>query len=159
MSAALDRLDIRILDVLQHDASLNSKEIGERVGLSSSPCYRRIKRMCDVGIITKRVTYLSRKALGFDFEAFVEIKLKEPSNANIIKFERVVLCLPEVLLCRGVSGDVDFILHIVTLNLDRFDSFLRMNILCLDVVSDVSSSVVVRSAKEGIALPLKYIPV
>ncbi|PHR56307.1 MAG: AsnC family transcriptional regulator [Robiginitomaculum sp.] len=159
MSAALDKLDVKILDVIQHDASLNSKSIGERVGLSSSPCYRRIKRMEDDGIVEQRVARLSRRDLGFRFGAFVEIKLKQPNYNNIIMFELAMLALPEVLLCRGVSGDVDFILHVVTLELSQFDVFLHSNILSMDIVSGVSSRVIVRCTKDSVVLPLKYIDV
>ena len=110
----LDNIDAKILHLIQSDAGLSVSDISEEVGLSSSPCWRRIKRMEELGIIKGRVTLLDRKTLGLDFEVFVAVKLALPNRANMEKFEQSVARMPEVVQCAVVTGAVDFMLRIVT---------------------------------------------
>src|ERR1700761_421771 len=95
LSEALDSVDARILDLIQHDASLSVAEIAERVGLSSSPCWRRIKRLEDDGVIQRRVTILDREKLGLDFEVYCTVKLSLPTKDNLETFELSVQRWPE----------------------------------------------------------------
>src|ERR1700729_4015418 len=99
LSEALDSVDARILDLIQHDASLSVAEIAERVGLSSSPCWRRIKRLEDVGVIQRRVTLLDGEKLGLAFEVYLEVKLTLPTSENLELFDRAVGSWPEVAHC------------------------------------------------------------
>ena len=110
----LDNIDAKILHLIQSDAGLSVSDISEEVGLSSSPCWRRIKRMEELGIIKARVTLLDRKTLGLDFEVFVAVKLSLPNRTNMEKFEQAVSRMPEVVQCAVVTGAVDFMLRIVT---------------------------------------------
>jgi Lrp/AsnC family transcriptional regulator len=150
----LDPVDARILDILQHDASLSVAEVAERVGLSASPCWRRIKRLEDSGVIRKRVTILDPARLGLDFEVYAIVKLNLPSTANLDVFERAVADWPEVVQCATITGREDYVLRIVTSDMHAFDSFLREKLLALGIVSDCESHIVTRGVKDETALPL-----
>ncbi len=153
----LDVVDARILDLIQHDAALSVAEIAERVGLSSSPCWRRIKRLEDVGVIRRRVTLLDREQLGLAFEVYAEVKLSLPTKDNLEAFERAVCDLPEVTQCATVTGGMDYVLRIVTRDMRAFDDFLRDKLLSLGLVSEVESRIVIRNVKHATTLPLGLI--
>lgn len=157
MSENIDNIDAKILHEIQQDAALSVADIADRVGLSSSPCWRRIKRMEELGIIENRVTRLSRKKLGLDFEVFVAVKLALPNKENMEKFEKAINNMPEVVQCAVVTGAVDFMLRIVTKDMHTYDSFLRETLLSMSLVSDVQSRIVIRQAKDTTALPLNLI--
>ncbi|HYD44231.1 MAG TPA: Lrp/AsnC family transcriptional regulator, partial [Phenylobacterium sp.] len=108
MSETLDAVDAKILDLIQHDAGLSVAEIAERVGLSSSPCWRRIKRLEDSGVIQRRVTILDRDRLGLSFEVYCTVKLALPSKENLESFENAITRLPEVVQCATVTGAADY---------------------------------------------------
>ncbi|HUZ11582.1 MAG TPA: Lrp/AsnC family transcriptional regulator [Caulobacteraceae bacterium] len=154
MSETLDSVDARILDLIQHDASLSVAEIAERVGLSSSPCWRRIKRLEDDGIIQRRVTILDRERLGLDFEVYCTVKLSLPTKDNLETFEQSVKRWPEVVQCATVTGAADYELRIVTRDMHAFDEFLRERILSLGLVSNIESRIVIRSVKSSTTIPL-----
>ena len=154
MPEMLDAVDARILDLIQHDAALSVAEIADRVGLSSSPCWRRIKRLEDAGVIRGRVTLLDRTRLGLDFEVYAEVKLSLPTKENLEAFERAVVDLPEVTQCATVTGGMDYVLRIVTRDMHAFDDFLRDKLLSLGLVSDVESRIVIRSVKNATTVPL-----
>jgi DNA-binding Lrp family transcriptional regulator len=158
----LDSVDARILDLIQHDASLSVAEIAERVGLSSSPCWRRIKRLEDEGVIQRRVTILDREKLGLNFEVYCTVKLSLPTKDNLETFEQSVQRWPEVVQCATVTGAADYELRIVTRDMHAFDDFLRDKILSLGLVSNIESRIVIRSVKNATAVPLglvtPYVP-
>jgi DNA-binding Lrp family transcriptional regulator len=162
LSEELDAIDAKILDLLQQDASLSIAEIAERVGLSSSPCWRRIERLKKVGVITSQVTLLDREKLGLNFEVIASVKLQLPTRDNLEKFEGAVGKWPEVVDCVTVTGAVDYMLRIVTTDMHAYDDFLRDKILALGLVSDVQSRIVMRVAKRTTAAPLglvcAYVP-
>ncbi len=157
MSMKLDSIDIKILKVIQQDAALSVGQIADKVGLSSSPCWRRIKRLEESGIIKQRVTRLSRKSLGLDFEVFVSVKLVLPNRKNMEKFERTVQNLPEIVQCAVVTGAVDYMLRVVTTDMHAYDRFLRDKLLSSSLVADVQSRIALRQAKDTTALPLNLI--
>ena len=154
MPERLDAVDARILDLIQRDASRSVAQIAQRVGLSSSPCWRRIKRLEDAGIIQRRVTLLDREKLGLDFEVYCTVKLSLPTKDNLDRFEKSVKGLPEVVQCATVTGAADYELRILTRDMHAFDEFLRDKILSLGLVSNVESRIVMRAVKNSTALPL-----
>lgn len=154
MSPDLDQIDARILDLLQNDASLSVADIADKVGLSSSPCWRRIKRLEDAGVIQRRVTLLDREALGLRFEAFLSVKLQMPTRENLAAFEASVAKWPEVVDCVTVTGAVDYMLRVVTTDMHAYDDFLRDKLLSVGLVQDVQSRIVMKVAKRTTAAPL-----
>lgn len=157
LSETLDAVDARILDLLQHDAALPVAEIAERVGLSASPCWRRIKRLEETGVIQRRVTILDRERLGLTFEVYCTVKMSVPSKGNLDAFEAAITGLPEVVQCATVTGSADYELRIVTRDMHAFDAFLREKLLSLGLVGNVESRIVMRSVKNTTAAPLALV--
>jgi DNA-binding Lrp family transcriptional regulator len=153
----LDAIDMRILDMLQGDAGLSIAEIAERVGLSSSPAWRRIERLKKAGIILREVTLLDQEKLGLTFEVFATVKLQLPTRENLERFETAIANWPEVVECATVTGAVDYMLRIVTRDMHAYDDFLRDKMLALGLVSDVQSRIVMRVAKRTTAAPLELV--
>lgn len=157
MADKFDDIDAQILALIQNDATLTVADIAAKVGLSTSPCWRRMKRLEEIGIIRDRVTLLDRQKLGLDFEVFTAIKLSLPNKDNIRKFELAVADMPEVMQCATVTGAVDFMLRIVTKDMHSYEDFLREELLAIDVISDVQSRIVLRESKGSHRLPLHLI--
>lgn len=157
MAEELDAIDVRILDLLQEDAALSIADIADKVGLSSSPAWRRIERLKKAGVIKKQVTLLDHQKLGLTFEVFASVKLQLPSRENLEKFEAAVMDWPEVVECATVTGAVDYMLRVVTTDMHAYDDFLRDKMLALGLVSDVQSRIVMRAAKRTTAAPLVLI--
>ena len=157
LSEALDAVDAKILDLIQHDAALSVAEIAERVGLSSSPCWRRIKRLEDAGVIQRRVTILDRERLGLGFEVYCTVKMSLPSKENLDIFEAAIARLPEVVQCATVTGSADYELRIVTRDMHAFDEFLREKLLSLGLIGNIESRIVMRSVKNTTAAPLSLV--
>jgi len=153
----LDAVDARILDLIQHDAGLSVAEVAERVGLSSSPCWRRIKRLEDAGVIQRRVTILDREKLGLGFEVYCTAKLSLPTKDNLEAFEAAIDGWSEVVQCATVTGSADYELRIITRDMNAFDAFLREKLLSLGLVSNVESRIVIRGVKNSTAVPLGLI--
>jgi len=122
--------------------------------IDASPCWRRIKRLEDSGLITKRVTLLNAKLLGLDFEVYAIVKLMLPSAENLDIFEAAVAKWPEVVQCATITGREDYVLRIITSDMHAFDKFLREKLLALGIVSDCESHIVTRGVKNVTALPL-----
>ena len=154
MPIELDAIDARILDLIQRDAALSVAEIAERVGLSSSPCWRRIKRLEEQGIVERRVTLLNHEKLGLGFEVVANVKLQLPSKENLEKFEAAVRKWPEVTECMTVTGAVDYVMRIVTTDMHAYDNFLRDKILALGLVTDIQSRIIINVAKRTTSAPL-----
>jgi DNA-binding Lrp family transcriptional regulator len=158
LSEELDETDIRILDLLQRDAGLSIADIAERVGLSSSPAWRRIERLKKAGVIVRQVTLLDQEKLGLTFEVIASVKLQLPTRDNLEKFEAAVADWAEVVDCATVTGAVDYMLRVVTRDIHAYDDFLRDKILALGLVSDVQSRIVIRVPKRTTAAPLSLAP-
>ncbi len=157
MSLELDSIDAKILDLIQRDAGMSVADIAEAVGLSSSPCWRRIKRMEEQGLIERRVTLLNHQKLGLGFEVIANVKLTLPSRENLDQFERAIDEWPEVVECMTVTGAVDYFIRIITTDIHAYDNFLRDKLLGLGLVSDIQSRIVVNVSKRTTAAPLGLI--
>lgn len=157
MTALIDDIDAKLLNLLQKDAALSVADLSEAVGLSPSPCWRRIKRMEDMGLITGRVVLLDAQKLGLGFEVYALVKLNLPSRANLEAFEAHLEAWPEVVSCATVTGREDYVLHILTQDMHAYDDFLRDKLLASDLVSGVESRIIMRSVKNTTALPLSLL--
>jgi Lrp/AsnC family transcriptional regulator len=150
----IDRTDRRILEQLQQDCTLSMSELADRVGLSSSPCWRRVKRLQDMGVIKRQVAQLDRELLGLQFVVYVYVKLAKTSRDSLERFEAVVQLWPVVVLCELMTGAADYLIKVVTEDVRSFDHFLREKLLAETVVADTQSRIVVRTVKETSGLPL-----
>ncbi|MEJ1161047.1 Lrp/AsnC family transcriptional regulator [Prosthecomicrobium sp. N25] len=150
----LDAGDIRILRVLQEDASLSIAEVALRAGMSQTPCWRRIKRLKETGVIKRVAALVDREKIGLGFASYTFVKLALPSTENMAEFDRMVNRWPEVVLCERITGAVDYMIKVVTDDIKSYDVFLRMKLLNSQLVSDVQSRIVVSTVKDTPSLPL-----
>lgn len=151
---SLDTGDIKILRILQEDASLSIAEVAGKAGMSQTPCWRRIKRLKEAGTIRQVVALVDREALGLHFVSYAFVKLALPSRTNMEKFDRMMQVWPEVVTCERITGAVDYLIKVVAEDIKTYDDFLREKLLDLDLVSDVQSRIVVSTVKDSAALPI-----
>jgi Lrp/AsnC family transcriptional regulator len=159
MQPTLDAIDHRILSLLQEDASLNAAEVAERVGLSQSPCWRRIARLERSGLIRRRVAVLDRQKLGLGVIVFALIKVARGGKQTLAQFEEAVRKFPEVQECYMLMGEMDFLLKVVTRDVASYESFLRGRLSRLAAVGEVRSSMALTPVKESTSLPLNLVAV
>lgn len=155
MLIELSDIDKKILNAIQHDASITNAELAELVGLSAAPCWRRIKNLEERGIISKRVGLLDPKTLGLNITAFANVKLSHVQENALEEFEKEVVKFAEVTECYIISGSMDFLLRIVTENMQSYERFLRKKLLRLPMVSEVNSHFAVTQVKYTTAVPLE----
>lgn len=121
----LDRLDLEILRLIAVDASLSLAEIAEKVGLTSTPCWKRIRRMEQEGIIQRRVAIIDANKVGLPVSVFVAVETSDHSSAWLEKFAGVIERMPEIVDAWRMSGDVDYLLHVVVADIASYDQFYR----------------------------------
>ncbi len=149
----LDAIDRRILRVLQEDAKLSVAEIGERVGLSSTPCWKRIQRMEIDGVITGTVALVDQNKIGLGLSVFVSVESGDHSNAWLKKFAEAVRSMPEVLELYRMAGDVDYMLRVVVADMESYDFFYRKLIGAV-ALKNVTSRFAMEKIKSVTALPV-----
>ncbi|MEO1104419.1 MAG: Lrp/AsnC family transcriptional regulator [Pseudomonadota bacterium] len=152
---SLDATDLRILALLQADASRAVADIAAEIGLSQSPCWRRIKRLHESGAIRKVVAVLDPEALGLGFTSYAFVKLALPSLTNMNRFDALVRRWPEVVMCERITGAVDYLIKVVATDIKEYDAFLRLKLLDGDLVSEVQSRIVVATVKDAAPLPIE----
>ena len=154
MSITLDAYDQRILALLQEDAGLSTAEIAERIGLSQSPCWRRIQRLKEEGVIRKQVTLLDRKRIGLHTQVFAQVKLNAHRRSNLTEFAEAMREFPEVLECHVLMGAVDFMLRIVTRDIEAYERFFFEKLSLVPGIQEVNSIVALSEIKSTTSLPL-----
>lgn len=154
-AAPLDAYEKRILRLLQEDASLTNAEIAERIGLSASPCWRRIDRLEREGFIKRRVAILDRRKVGLNAQIFAQVKLNAHGRANLDEFAAAIRDLPEVLECYVLMGSVDFLLRIVAPDIEAYEKLFFNRLSQLPGVQEVNSIVALSEIKATTALPLE----
>lgn len=154
MPIELNPKDVAILRLLQRDAGLTSTAIAERLNLSQSPCWRRINHIEQQGIIIRRVALLDRDKLGMDVVGFATVNLAGHTPAQFEEFEQAISALPEVLECYTMAGAWDYMLKIVTRDMQQYERFLREHLLTLPVIRDLHSYIAVTEIKNTTELPL-----
>ncbi len=150
----IDSLDRKILRLLQSDASLSATAIGEQVGLSQSPCWRRIQRLKSSGLIKEQGLVIDRKKLGFDTMVFAHVKLTAHGRSKVAEFGDTIQQFPEVMECHLLLGHVDFLLRIVTPDLEAYERFFFERLSQLPDVQEVTSSIALTEIKHTTELPI-----
>jgi Lrp/AsnC family transcriptional regulator len=153
-SAPLDLYEKRILRLLQEDASLSNADVAEKVGLSASPCWRRIDRLEREGFIKRRVAILDRRKVGLNAQIFAQVKLNAHGRANLDEFAAAIRELPEVLECYVMMGSVDFLLRIVAPDIEAYEKLFFNRLSQLPGVQEVNSTVALSEIKATTALPI-----
>ncbi|ETX11602.1 AsnC family transcriptional regulator [Marinomonas ushuaiensis DSM 15871] len=155
---SFDKIDLNILRELQQDSSLTNQELADRVGLSASPCLRRVKVLEESGVIDRKVTILKRSSLGLKLTAFLQISMDRHTPDRFSVFEDEVNEFPEVRNCNLVTGqNCDYLLEVVVEDMETYHDFLLGKLTRIPGVTGVQSSFLLRSVKESTALPLKHL--
>jgi Lrp/AsnC family transcriptional regulator len=155
MPSELDTIDLKILNLMQQDASLSTAELAERVGLSQSPCWRRIQRMREEGYIKSQVVIVDRLKLGYHMQMFAQVKMTRLSESERADFVRQIQTIPEILECYTVFGEMDVMLKIIAPDVMWYQEFIFSTLLKLPGVVDVRSIVTLVEMKSTTAVPLK----
>jgi len=150
----LDPFEKKILRELQQDASLTTAELAERVGLSATPCWRRINRLEQDGYIRARVALVDRRKVGLNAHIFAQVKLNAHGRANLDEFGAAIRDFPEVLDCFVLMGSTDFMLRIVAKDIDAYEKFFFDRLSKLPGVQEINSTVALSEIKSTSALPI-----
>ena len=150
----LDPTDLAILRLIQADASLSLGDIAKEVGLTQTPCWKRIRRMEEAGIITGRVTLVNAEKLGLGISVFVAIETGDHSAAWIESFAKTVAEMPEIVECWRLGGDVDYLLRVVVSDMTAYDGFYRKLTARVSSLRKVTSRFAMECVKSTTALPI-----
>lgn len=152
----LDEIDIRILDALQQDGRISIVSLAERVGLSTTPCARRVQQLQDDGVIDRYVAVLDPQSLGLNLDVFVEVCLVNKSSSTVTKFEKALKAMPEIVEAYFLTGDSDYLLRVRVEDTDHFRDFLREQLLKIPDVGRTVSSIALQKIKHTTALTLPH---
>jgi Lrp/AsnC family leucine-responsive transcriptional regulator len=153
----LDAIDRRIIVELQADARLSNVELADKVGLSPSPCLRRVKRLERERYIEGYRAALRRDRVGLGFSVFVGVKIDGHANERALEFEEAIKTMPEVIACHLVSGEADYFLEVVLPDLEHYQRFLVGKLLTMPIVREVRSNIAIQTLKAGAPLPLGHL--
>lgn len=149
--ATLDDIDKKIVAALQAEGRLPIVDLADRVGLSPTPCQRRVKRLEEEGIITRYAALISPAAMGYGLQALVEVTLDDHSEKTVEAFEAAIRDRPEVVACYAMTGDMDFLLHIFAPDLAHFSDFAMKALLRMPGVKGSRSSFIMQAVKSDLA--------
>lgn len=151
----LNKQDIKILSLLQEDASISTSNIAELINMSQSPCWRKINRLEQEGYIKRRVALLDRAALGMDVVVFSTINLTSTGRQNLLEFEHEIIKYPEVIECYTMTGIWDYMLKIVTRDIRHYEEFVRNTLTTSPAIRELHSHMAVTEIKNSTELPLE----
>ncbi|MBY0555642.1 MAG: Lrp/AsnC family transcriptional regulator [Burkholderiaceae bacterium] len=152
----LDRYDYAILSALQLDGTLSVAQLSERIGLSSTPCWKRIRRLEEEGYLENRVAIVNRRKVGLPVTVFVSVRTSQHDDKWLARFAAAVVALPEVLEFHRMSGDIDYLLKVVTSDIEGYDRFYK-KLIKVAQLSGVSSAFSMEQIKFTTALPLELV--
>ncbi len=150
----LDRIDRKILSLLQRNARISNAELAERVNLSPTPCLRRLRKLQDSGLIERYTVILNQKALGLQMSAFVFVILEKNTRENGEAFESALEDLAEVTECCVVAGRHDYVLRVVTRSLEDYERFLKERLAEVEVIAGLESMIILNQSMQRHELPL-----
>jgi Lrp/AsnC family transcriptional regulator, leucine-responsive regulatory protein len=153
----LDAIDHRIIAALQDDARLSNVELAARVGLSPSPCLRRVKRLEHDGYIGGYRAMLARDRLGLGLTVFVGVRIEGHADARAASFQDAIVAMPEIVACHMVSGEDDYLIEVVVPDLAHYRRFLLDKLLDLPIVKAVRSNIAIETLKAAAPLPLDHL--
>lgn len=152
----LDTFDRRILDILQIDGRMTNSDLAEQIGLSPSPCLRRVRQLESEGVISGYVALVDPQTIGLSVSAFVRVRLDRQDDQHLRTFEMAISEFPEVMECYLMSGDADYQLRVMVESLTAFEDFLRNKLTMIEGVAQVTTSFALRPIIYKTALPLGH---
>ncbi len=153
-SESLDAADRAILQLLQQDAFLTTKEIGARLNLTTTPVFERVKRLEREGYIERYAALLNRRKIDLPMLVFCDVALKEHNRDFLLRFEESVVGLPEVIECHHVTGEYDYMLKVVVRDMDGYQRFMKEKLAALENIGRVQSHFVMTEVKNSTILPV-----
>ena len=150
----LDPIDRKILAILQADSRVTMQELADKVGLSVSPCHRRVKLLEERGVITRYIAMVDQKSVGLPVSVFISIKLERQKEEDLNRFARAISKWEEVLECYLMTGTRDYLLRVVTADLPSYEAFIKTKLTRLDGIASIESSFALSQVKYTIALPV-----
>jgi Lrp/AsnC family leucine-responsive transcriptional regulator len=153
----LDRYDAAILDELQRDGRRSIVELAEEVGLSSTPCARRVRLMEQAGIIQGYTAIIDPAQLGLKVQAFIQVKLERHTDENLEQFRRSVDAMEEIVSCHAMTGEYDLLLQVVVEDLESLSNVVLKKLLKIRYVRDVHSSIVLNTIKRSARMPVRHL--
>ena len=154
MPYTLDNTDRRILRVIQEEARVSNSELAERVGLSPSPCWRRVRTLAENGVIERYVTLVNAKAVGLPINVFATVTLEKQAESALELFEKAVKKRPEVMECNLMTGEFDYLLRVVVPDLAAYERFLMDHLTRIKGIASIKSSFSLKQVSYKTALPL-----
>lgn len=155
MTGKISETDKKILAALQNNSDLTNADLAKKVGLSTAPCWRRVKRLEDLGVLTRRVALIDPKKLNLDIIVYASIKLSSHTEEALEIFESTIITYPEVTECYTISGSMDYMVRVITRDMQTYESFLRKKLLKMDMVHEIHSRFAVTKVKYTTAIPLE----
>ena len=159
MTEEFSRFDLRILEQMQKDCSMSTTDLAERVGLSQSPCWRRLQRLKDEGYIKRQVAILDRNKFGSNLYIFAYLKMATLTEKQRAEFMRSVQMIPEILECHTVFGEMDIVMKVIAQSLEWYQKFIFETILKLPGVQDIQSTVTLVELKSTTEIPLSGVKI
>ena len=153
----IDQFDLRLLDILQTDTTLSVKEMADKIGLSGTPCWRRIQRLHEKGYIKKKVAILDRERLNVGTTVFITVRIAHHTNEWEDRLMETVQNIPEIMEFYAISGDIDFLMRAVVPDIKAYDKLYRMLVSQMEY-ADVSCMFAIEEVKSTTAIPLTYVP-
>lgn len=153
----LDAIDCRIISALQADGKLSNVDLAHLVGLSPSPCLRRVNRLEREGYIETYRAMLRRQLIGLGLTVFVGVKIDGHADDRATAFEEAIVAIPEIIGCHMVSGEADYLLEVVVSDLEQYQRFLLDKLLALSIVKEVRSNIAIQTLKSAAPLPLDHL--
>ncbi|WP_075186781.1 Lrp/AsnC family transcriptional regulator [Teredinibacter haidensis] len=150
----LDNYDIKILKCLQANAEVSMAELGDAIGLSHTPCWRRVKRLEEAGYIKRRVTLLDAEKLNLGVAVHAYITIKSHDEESLLAFESSVQTIQEIVECYSITGDKDYLLKVIVASVDHYEQLLKSKLVHLPNVASVNSVFALKQVKYTTALPL-----
>jgi len=150
----VDKTDIKILRTLQAEPGLSIQDLADRVGLSHTPCWRRLKKLEASGTIRERATILDPDALGLSITVYAQARLKQHDEETLEAFEQATRDCPEIVECFSMSGESDYVLRVVTGSVAQYETFLKKTLLHLPGVATINSSFALKCVKLTTKLPI-----
>jgi DNA-binding Lrp family transcriptional regulator len=152
----IDNINLEILDQLQNDGRMSNAKLAERLSMSETPCWRRLKKLEESGYIESYQANLNRRKLGLGVMAFVQLSCSEHDQASTAEFQRIIEVNPSILSCHNTTGEDDFLLVVVARDLDDYSAFVDSTLRRLPGVTSIRSNLSLKEMKSSNKLPVKY---
>ena len=159
MNVQFDQIDIRIISELQKNSRLSNVELAAKVGLSPSPCLRRVKQLQGAGVFKSTVTLVDAQKIGLDVSVFIQVTLEKQIEENLFSFEVEIAKCPEVVECYLMTGESDYLLRVVVPNLLAYEKFLKVSLTKFPGVLNIKSSFALNQVKYSTTLPLNHLTI